>query len=114
MLTHLLVRARGTARVQDFDALDAGIHRYIGRRVDASACVTAEDHKPHHGNTPDFVHTGQTCRVTNRREVLMALRDGDLWAADEETAKAAFGPAWRDHFDPNFGGEFASAEKGEG
>ena len=92
MKVRLRFYARGTALVADVHAQEHPTHpvrRFVGRRwqevmTGRWAWVpteSAQDCEYHH----DFVR---------------ACKDGDLWAADEETA-AACGVA----FDPEFGGE---------
>jgi hypothetical protein len=85
--------ARGTALVSDFDALDRPVplRRFIGRRYTEI--------------TPDrwgFAPSGEADEVSARPEVIKAAIDGELWPADEATAKAC-----GVKFDPKFGGEIA-------
>lgn len=90
MVQHLTVRARGTALVSDFDALDRPkpLRRFIGRQY-VQDKVTGRW---------GFMPTGKPEQVRHRSEVLKAVRDGDLWAADEDTAKVC-----GVRFDPTFG-----------
>jgi hypothetical protein len=84
--------ARGTALVADVHAQEHPTHpvrRFIGRRwqeVLPGRWAWAPSEKP---QECDYHH-----------DLARAARDGDLWPADEETAKAC-GLA----FDPAFGGE---------
>lgn len=87
----LRFHARGTALVSDFDALDRPnpLRRFIGRRYTEI--------------TPGrwgFAPTGEAEEVNARPEIIKAARDGELWPADEATAKAC-----GVKFDPKFGGE---------
>jgi hypothetical protein len=84
--------ARGTALVADVHAQEHPTHsvrRFIGRRwqeVLPGRWAWAPSEKP---QETDYHH-----------DLVRAARDGDLWCADEETAKACgLG------FDANFGGE---------
>lgn len=76
MLT-LRFRARGTALVQNFERLDAGIKAFVGRKVSEVA-----------PGQWGFVPTGSDEQVLYRSEYVKACKDGDLWPADEATAKA--------------------------
>ena len=92
MQARLRFYARGTALVADVHAQEHPTHpvrRFIGRRwqeVLPGQWGWCPTEKPHEC---DYHH-----------DLARACRDGDLWPADEETAKA-LGVA----FDPNFGGE---------
>jgi hypothetical protein len=85
----LRVRARGTAMVPNMEALDAGARRFIGRVFD-----------PTLGPAGGWPASPDITEVPRRAEYLFAVRDGDLWAADEETAQFC-----GVKFDPSFGGE---------
>jgi hypothetical protein len=89
--------ARGTAHVSDFDALERPnpLRRFIGRRLTEME-----------GGRMAFVPKPDPDEVTARPELVKAARDGELWPADEETARAC-GVA----FDPTFAGERANAKK---
>lgn len=83
----LRFRARGQALVQNFERLDAGIKSFVGRKF-----VQPE---------PDvfgFEPTNADEEVAYRAEYVKACKDGDLYPADEATAKAC-GVS----FDPSFG-----------
>lgn len=73
----LNVRPKGTAMVHNFEALDAGILRFVGRK-----------HDPSVGPNGGWVPTGQPELVPDRHEYRHAIKAGDLEAADETTAKA--------------------------
>lgn len=90
MAKQLTVRARGTSSVSDFDALDraAPLRRFLGRKY-------VEVQPGQWGFEP----TGKDEIVSARAEVMKAIQDGELWAADAETAKYC-GVV----FDPTFGG----------
>ena len=94
----LCVRARGDALLQDYEAMDARVKRFVGRKL-----VEVEPSKW------GFVPTGESVSVPFRGEYVRAVQEGDLWAADAATA-AACGV----DFDPKFGAPGkadASAEK---
>lgn len=74
----LRVRAHGTACVQNYERLEAGVNCFIGR-----------DFKEVEPGRHAFVPNDQIVEVPARAEYLKALRDGDLDAADEATARAA-------------------------
>lgn len=83
----LLVLAKGTALVSHLEALDAGVRRFVGRK-----------HDPSVGPAGGFVPHAEAEEVADRAEYRQAVKEGDLWAADEETA-AKCGVK----FDPKFG-----------
>lgn len=86
----LKVLARGSALVPRFDADDnAKTRRFTGRTFDPSIGVA--------GGWPA---KSEPEEVPALAEFMFAVRDGDLWAADEATA-AACGVK----FDPKFGAE---------
>ena len=89
----LRFRARGSALCQHFERLDAGIKSFVGRRV--------QEVEP---GQFGFVPTGETEEVPYRAEYVRACKDGDLWAADQETADACGVP-----FDPLFGAAASKA-----
>jgi hypothetical protein len=91
--------ARGTAHVSDFDALERSkpLRRFVGRRLTELG----------DGRTA-FAPKAEADEVTGRPELIKAARDGELWPADAETAKACGVP-----FDPTFGGELTAAGKSE-
>lgn len=80
-MSKLRVRAVGDALVTDFEAMQHGIRRFIGRKL-----VLTEDGR--HG----FESTG-VAEVDNLEHYRIALRYGDLEACDAETAAAA-GVPW--------------------
>lgn len=87
------VRARGTALCPDFAALERGVRKFIGR-----------DFKEVSPGQWGWVPTGSDEAVDKCREVAVALADGDLWAADEETASWATALTRKSvEFDPSFG-----------
>lgn len=90
----LSFRARGTDMVQDLEAMEAGIRRYVGRRAVNKDGAQA-------GSVADlvgWVPTDAAQEVPFRHEYVRAARDGGLWCADEATAKAC-----GVEFDPSFG-----------
>lgn len=98
----LRFRARGTALVQNFEKLEAGVKAFVGRKY-----VEVEPGRW------GFKPTGADEEVPHRGEYLKACKDGDLYPADAATA-AACGVS----FDPTFGApkapekSAAKAEKG--
>ena len=92
---------RGTAMVFDLDAHEAGIRRFVGRRLDRSLGQAEKDASGNHiGMTGGWPPHEKPQEVQARAEYVSACKDGDLWAADEETAQFCGVP-----FDPKFGGE---------
>ena len=91
----LRVRARGTASVPNHEAEEAGVRRFIGRKF-------TEVEPGRFG----FVPTNEDEEVPVRSEYLKAIKDGDLWAADRDTADQAAVP-----FDPMFGDEKSAAQQ---
>ena len=83
----LSVRARGLALIVNFEALDAGARRFVGRVHDAKA-----------GKNGGWPADSEAHTVPNRAEYRKAVADGALWAADAETARLC-GVT----FDPSFG-----------
>lgn len=71
----LRVRAKGTALVTNYEALDAGTKRYVGWK-----------HEQQPSGEWAFVTSGEET-VPYRAEYVMAVKDGDLEVADEATAK---------------------------
>lgn len=95
MRERLRFMARATALVTDPSALERGIRRFIGRRwqeVEAGRFA--------------WVPTGEAQSHEYHRDLVKACRDGDLWPADEATAKAC-GVG----FDPKFGDEVTETIK---
>lgn len=80
---------RRDALVSDPHALDRSHRRFVGRRLQETA-----------PGMFNWVPTGQPETLDYHTDLLQACFDGDLWAADEVTAKAC-----RVGFDPTFGGE---------
>lgn len=95
--TVLRVKARGTALVQDYRRMEAGVRAYIGRVMDASTI------DPKLGRGISFKPTDEIVELAAKgehaTEYMKHVLHGDLWAADEETA-AYCGVK----FDPSFGG----------
>lgn len=89
----LRVRARQGITTR-YDLIDQGVKRMVGRRL---------VQHPDSPNGVAWVSTGETETVPNMREFRDAIKDGALWAGDEETAREVFGPAWRENFDASFG-----------
>jgi len=90
----LSFRARGTDMVQDLEAMEAGIRRYIGRKAVNKDGAQA-------GSVADlvgWVSTDAAQEVPYRHEYVRAARDGGLWCADKATADAC-----GVEFDPSFG-----------
>lgn len=78
------VRARGTALCPDFAALERGVRRMIGR-----------DYKEVTPGQWGWAPKDSDELVEKSREIAYALADGDLAAADEETAQWATSVARR-------------------
>jgi hypothetical protein len=109
----LRFRARGTALVQHFEALDAGCKRFVGRKyiqINPDAIVRDPEMAPYVGQW-GFAHTGDAEEVPYRAEYVAACQAGDLWPADEETAAACSHPHSRVAFDPTFGSEVHAITK---
>lgn len=81
--------ARGTAQVTDVHAQERGLRRCVGRRWQ-------EVEKGRWAWCP----SDKVDEVEYHHDLVKACKDGDLWPADEATAKAC-GVG----FDPNFGSE---------
>lgn len=87
MSSKLRFRARGTALVQDFERLEAGIKAFVGRKwLEVEPGVWG------------FAPKSEDDEVPYRAEYVRACAEGDLWPADAETAKAC-----GVKFDPHFG-----------
>lgn len=86
----LSVRAAHSAMCPDFEALEDGVMRYIGRRFDSEI---GHDRPRGKGDSParkgGWVPTDQPVTVPFRAEYLQELRAGALLPADEETARLA-------------------------
>lgn len=82
----LCVRAKGSALVTDYERLDAGVKKFVGRKlVDLSNQEFA------------FIPTEESELVPDRAEYRRAVCDGELWAASPDTAKKC-----GVRFDPSF------------
>ena len=100
----LRVLARGTAMVFDLERHDAGVRRFVGRKHDrtlGSATRDESGNEVRQGGWPPSHKPVEPDEVPFRAEYMLAVRDGDLWPADEESA-ALCGVK----FDPKFGGEY--------
>lgn len=103
MAQKLRVLARGAAMVFDLERHDAGVRRFVGRKHDTSMGYAYRDefgNEKKSGGWPASHGPAHPDEVPYRAEYVQALKDGDLWPADEETARAA-----GVKFDPKFGGE---------
>lgn len=85
--------ARGEALVTDFKAALQGVRRFVGRRW---MLVDAPDREGGRGWA--WVPTDVAHEVELLPEYVRAAKKGDLWPADEASAKAC-----GVKFDPNFG-----------
>ena len=102
----LRVLARGAAMVFDYERHDAGTRRFVGRRFDGSLGAVFVDEsgaQQRQGGWPASHSPANPDEIPHRADYVRALRDGDLWPADAETA-AFVGVA----FDPTFGGDYPS------
>jgi hypothetical protein len=89
------VRARGDALCPDFAAMERGVRRMLGRQ-----------YKEVSPGQWGFAPTGQVEEVEKCREIAVALADGDLAAADAETAAWAASVTRKSvDFDPLLGSE---------
>lgn len=77
MIKKLRFYARGTALVQNYQRLDAGVRAYVGRKF-------VEISPGQFG----FAPTGLAEEVEHMHEYVKACKDGDLLPADIDTAKA--------------------------
>lgn len=89
----LRVRAR-SGMPTDFDAADQGHKRVIGHRYAPNEAAP---------NKWAWMPTGEDVTVSNRVEHRNQIKDGALWAMDEDTAREVWGTEWRKHFDPSCG-----------
>jgi hypothetical protein len=104
----LRVLPRGTALVPHYGAQAAGMRKFHGWKHDATMGPTFIDPETkqtrHHGAFVKHIGVDKAIEIDMRDEhlgeYLRHLRDGDLWAADEFTARTA-GVKW----DKTFGGE---------
>src|SRR5690348_7889985 len=92
--------SRGNAMVFDLDLHDVGVRRFIGRRHDKTVGFAGKDENGNPTMSGGWPSTSKPQEVPARGEYMMACKDGDLWAADEATAKYC-----GVKFDPKFGGE---------
>jgi hypothetical protein len=112
----LRVLPRGLALVQDYRALiEAQTNRFIGWKWDGSLgpeFVDSTGRKTNHGGRVKQVDEVVTIAADDphRSEYMRHLRDGDLWPADEATARAA-GIAFEVHFMGEHPGVAAAASK---
>lgn len=86
----LKVKAKGTAMVHNFEALDAGVLRFVGRKHDPTIGETVEvieNNLKRTIKTGGWAPTGEAEEVPDRHEYRHAVKAGDLEAADEATAK---------------------------
>ena len=77
-MTMLKVFPSGKALVPDFEALDGGVLRFVGRRHDPSVGVNG-----------GWVPVEGPVEIPNRAEYIQELKAGALLPADQETADAA-------------------------
>ena len=90
---------KGTALVTDPHAQDRGLRRFVGRAWRQIAPPIGVGPNAHPG-TWVWAPTGEVEDIDFHFDLLQACRDGELWAADEATAKTCGVP-----FDPDFGNE---------
>lgn len=95
MTDTLRVRARGLALICNHEALEAGARRFVGRSFD-----------PKLGKHGGWPADAEPHTVPNRAEYRANVQEGDLVAADEETAKAC-----GVKFDPTVGDAVASKDE---
>lgn len=76
MIKTIRVKAAGAAMVPDFDALDGGVLRFVGRTFDASV-----------GAAGGWVPSEEAATVPFRAEYVQEMRAGALTPCDEETAR---------------------------
>jgi hypothetical protein len=74
----MLVRSAGKALVPDYEAMEQGVLRFVGRRHDATL-----------GKNGGWVPSEEPVTVPFRAEYLQELKAGALAPADEETARLA-------------------------
>lgn len=92
----LKVKPSGGFLVPDYEAMDQGVLRYIGRRHDPSIGYDLPKKDPKTGKmintgekTGGWVPQEEPVTVPYRVEYLQELRAGALLPADEETARLA-------------------------
>jgi hypothetical protein len=107
-MNKLRVLARGLAMVPDLERLEAGVRRFVGRKIDPTLGYASRDENGNvvmSGGWPPSHQPGSPDEVPVRAEYVAHVKDNDLWPADEATA-AACGVK----FEPRFGGEYDRAE----
>jgi hypothetical protein len=77
-MTNLSVKPAGSALVPDYEALEGGVLRFIGRR-----------HDPSIGKNGGWVPVEGVVSIPNRSEYLQEIKAGALIPADKQTADAA-------------------------
>jgi len=106
----LKVRARGDAMVPDAEAMDRGVRAFVGWVFDRELAIPRESDG---GWRPRVEPVEVTAE--DHAQYLLAIVHGDLWAADEETAKRANRLAVAKQlppiaFDPTYDGELAELQ----
>jgi len=86
----LKVKPVGKALVPDYEALEQGVLRFVGRQHDASL---GEMHPKTKKKSGGYVPTDEYVEVPHRLEYIQELKAGTLEPADEATARLA-GLAW--------------------
>ncbi len=94
--------SRGTAMCFDLEAQEARTLRFIGRWHDTTIGHAGFDENGVKFMSGGWPSTHKAQEVPARAEYLWACKDGDLWAADEATAKYC-----GVKFDPTYGEEHA-------
>lgn len=89
----LRVRSRNGI-VTRYDLIDQKVKRMVGRKLVPH---------PEAAGGVAWVSTGEAETVPNMKEFRDEIRDGGLWAADEETAREVWPVEWRQHLDLSFG-----------
>lgn len=97
----LKLRARGGLLVQHLGALGSSQKRYVGRQWDPSL---KDQKRGIDGGWPALPDGEEVhCEQMHLSEYAREVREGALWAGDEETAKLL-----GVKFDPDFGGEYSA------
>jgi hypothetical protein len=94
----LRVKARGTAMVPDIDAMNGHRRAFIGRFLDKSQGEKYTDFEGVSRQQAVFGVVDGDVEVPSYHEYMRSVKDGDLWAADFETAEYC-----GVKFDPSFG-----------
>lgn len=94
----LRVLARGTALVPDIDALNGHRRAFVGRFLDKTQGEKYTDADKIERQQAVFGSHPLPVEVPSYHEYVRSVKEGDLWAGDEETAKYCGVP-----FDPTFG-----------